>query len=105
MPPLPEEAINGTKEFNKRLTNVMEFRHCTQISGEKTEDSINYAETIASLLLFKKRWLPGQASGIVIKFPRSASAAPGSRVWILGVDLAMLWWHPIYKVKEDWYRC
>ena len=40
----------------------------------------------------------------------SDSVARGSWVWIPGVDLhtfhqAVLWWHPTYKVEEDWHRC
>ena len=43
----------------------------------------------------------------MVKFVRSASTAQGSPVWIPGTDLhtayqAMLWWHPTYKVEEDW---
>lgn len=33
--PLPEEAINGTKESNNRLNNLMEFGHSTQISKDR----------------------------------------------------------------------
>ena len=52
----------------------------------------------------------GWPSGIVVKFAHSASAAQGSWVWIPSADLhsalqAMLWWHPTYKIQEDWHRC
>ena len=47
---------------------------------------------------------------LVAKFVHSALAAQGSLVQILGADLhtahqAMLWWHPTYKIEEDWHRC
>ena len=52
----------------------------------------------------------GQASGTVVGFVCSASAVWGSLVQFPGADLctackAMLWWHPTYKVEEDWHRC
>ena len=52
----------------------------------------------------------GQPSGIVVNFVHTASAAQGSQVRIPGTDLhtvhqAMLWWHPMYKIEEDWHRC
>ena len=51
----------------------------------------------------------GQPSGIVVKFMCLASAAQGSGVQILGADMhtahqAMLWWHPTYKIEEDWHK-
>ena len=51
-----------------------------------------------------------QPGGIVVKFTRSASAAWGLWVRILGTDLhtthrAMLWWRHTYKIQEDWHRC
>ena len=41
---------------------------------------------------------------------RTLLVQPGQPVRILGVDLhtahqAMLWWHPTYKIEEDWHRC
>ena len=55
-------------------------------------------------MLKNERPAPGQ----VVKFVRSASAAQGSLVQILGADpctaqQAMLWRHPIYKIEEDRY--
>ena len=46
----------------------------------------------------------------MVKFLRSALAALGSQVQILGAHLdtthqAMLWRHPIYKIEEDWHKC
>ena len=43
------------------------------------------------------------------KFVCSASVAQGSGIQIPGADLcttqhAMLWWHPMYKMEEDWHR-
>ena len=57
-----------------------------------------------------KRWARGGPGGIVVKFAGSASAAPGSRLWIPGEDLctthqAMLWWHPTDKMEGGWHRC
>ena len=48
-------------------------------------------------------------AGLVVKFTHSSSAAQGSQVQILGIDLhtthqAMLWQHPIHKMEEDWHR-
>ena len=58
------------------------------------------------------RWVNawGWPGGVVVNFVCPASAALGSQVQILGVDLhtahqAMLWWHPTYKIEEDWYGC
>ena len=49
----------------------------------------------------------GWPSGIVVKFARSASAAWGLQLWILGADLcttqAMLWQHPTQKIEEVWH--
>ena len=47
---------------------------------------------------------------VVVKFVRSALAAQGLQVQMLGTDLqtahpAMLRWHPTYKIEEDWHRC
>ena len=56
----------------------------------------------------KEIWfLGGQPSGLVVKFVHSALGTQGSRVWIPGMDLrttyqALLWWHPTYKIDEDW---
>ena len=52
----------------------------------------------------------GQPGGIVVKFMCSALVVQGSWVLLRDVDLyttrhATLWWHPIYKVEEDWHRC
>ena len=51
----------------------------------------------------------GQPSGIVVMFTRSASAAWGLQVWILGMDIytthpAMLWWYSTYEIEKDWHR-
>ena len=60
---------------------------------------------------FKTYLFRGWPSGIVVKFVCSASAAQGSRVQILGMDLhtthqAMLWqMSHIQKMQEDWHRC
>ena len=56
------------------------------------------------------RLLWGPASGIVVKFARSASAPQGLGIWIPGTGLhtahqSMLWRHLTYKIKEDWHRC
>ena len=66
-----------------------------------------YRNWNSGLLKKEKR---GQPSGIVVKFVHSASAAQGSPVWILGMNLhtahqTILWQHPIYKLKEDCHRC
>ena len=52
----------------------------------------------------------GQPGGAAVKFPCSASAAQGSLVQILGVDMAPLGnsccgRHPTYKVEEDGHGC
>ena len=52
----------------------------------------------------------GWPAGIVVKFTRSALAARGSLIRILGADLhtahqAMLWRCPTYNLEEDWHRC
>ena len=57
------------------------------------------SRTNPSLLFFFKNDLGGPASCVVVKFECSASAAWGSPIWILALDLhtahqAMLWWHP-----------
>ena len=57
-----------------------------------------------------KRTTRGQPGGAVVKFVHSASVAQGLWVQITGADLhttcqAMLWWHPTYKIEEDWHRC
>ena len=51
-----------------------------------------------------------QPGGIVVKFACSAPVAWGSQVWILGADphaacQATVWWHPMYKIMENWHRC
>ena len=57
------------------------------------------------------KWASGcRPGGTVVKFVHSSSVAQSSQVPILGVDLhtahqAMLWWHPTYKIEEDWHRC
>ena len=45
-----------------------------------------------------------------LKFHVLLFSSPGSWVQIPGTDLllhspAMLWWHPTYKIEEDWHRC
>ena len=52
----------------------------------------------------------GWPSGAVVKFAHSASAAQGSPVRILGVDMALLGKpyyrrRPTYKVEEDGHGC
>ena len=52
----------------------------------------------------------GQPDGAAVKCPRSASAAWGLLVWILGADVARLGKpccgrHPTYKVEEDEHGC
>ena len=49
-------------------------------------------------------------NGVVVKFAHSTSAAQGSQVQIPGVDLctafqAILWWHTIYRIEENYHRC
>ena len=51
-----------------------------------------------------------QPRGTAVKFALSDSAAQGSQVWILGVDMALLGKpcrgrHPAYKVEEDGHGC
>ena len=46
----------------------------------------------------------------MVKFVCSTLAAWSLWVQILGMDIhathqAMLWWHLIYKIEEDWHRC
>ena len=58
----------------------------------------------------KVRNFRGWPRGVMVKFIHSTLVALGSQVRILGVDLhtayqAMLWWHPTYKIQEDWHRC
>ena len=57
----------------------------------------------------KRIALKGWPSGVVVKFLHSASATQGSRVQILGTDLALLI-KPCccgipHKIEEDWHRC
>ena len=52
----------------------------------------------------------GQPGGTLVKFPRCALVAHGSRVRIPGADLALLMKpccgrHPTYKVEEDGQEC
>ena len=53
----------------------------------------------------------GPAGGAAVKFTRSASAAWGLLVWILGVDLRALLVKPCcgrrpkYKIEEDGHGC
>ena len=52
----------------------------------------------------------GAAGAIVVKFTCYTSAAQGSWVLILGMDLntahqVTLWLCPTYKIEEDWQRC
>ena len=56
-----------------------------------------------------KTYVSGLASGTVVKLACSASAAWGSQVWILGVDLhaahqAILRQHPTRNIEEDCNR-
>ena len=58
----------------------------------------------------KKVSSQGRPGGAVVKFTRSASAARGSPVQILGVDMAPLGTpccgrRPTYKVEEDGHGC
>ena len=46
----------------------------------------------------------------MVKFVCSTLVAQSSQVQNPGEDLhtahqAVLWWHPTYKVEEDWHRC
>ena len=57
-----------------------------------------------------KREERGPPDGVVVTFTCSTLVAWGAQIWILGVDLhsahqAVLWWHPTYKIEEDWHRC
>ena len=57
-----------------------------------------------------KRILRGQPGGTLVKCARSASAARGSPVQILGADMAPLGTpccdrRPTYKVEEDGHGC
>ena len=52
----------------------------------------------------------GPPGGTAVKFARSASAAPGSSVWIPGADMVLLGTpccgrRPTYKVEEDGHGC
>ena len=54
--------------------------------------------------------MPGPACGAAVKCACSALAAPGSPVWILGVDVALLVGpccgrRPTCKVEEDGHGC
>ena len=44
-----------------------------------------------------------------LKFCALCISSLGSQVQFPGSDLlhssAMLWWHPTYKVEEDWHGC
>ena len=88
---------------------------CVKISIKRTEKKTQKIFT-NSLFQFngkknsKKRESRRRPSGIVGKFTCSTSAAQGSWVQTPGMDLytahqAMLWWHPTYKMEEDWHRC
>ena len=57
-----------------------------------------------------KRPRRGRPGGTAVKCARSASAAWGSPVWILGADMALLGKpccgkRPTYKVEEDGHGC
>ena len=56
------------------------------------------------------KWKKGCSGAAVFKFVCSASVVQGLHVQIPGTDLhathqIMLWWHPTYKIEEDWHRC
>ena len=58
---------------------------------------------------FKNNKVRGWPGGIVVKFAHSATVVQGSPLQILDTDLhtthqAMLWWHPAYKIEEDWQQ-
>lgn len=53
--PLPEEAINGTKESNNRLNNLMEFGHSTQISKDRWFNKLCCNNWLVFCLKKKKR--------------------------------------------------
>ena len=62
-----------------------------------------------SFLLIKSKW-QGRPGGAAVECARSALAAQGSPVRILGVDMASLGRpccsrHPTYKVEEDGHGC
>ena len=57
----------------------------------------------------KQKSYRGHPGGVVVKFAHSTSAAQGSWVQIPGMNLhttnqVILWWHPTYKIEEDWHR-
>ena len=57
-----------------------------------------------------KETFRGRPGGAAVKFARSAAAAWGSPVWILGADMALLskpccGRRPTYKVEEDGHGC
>ena len=57
-----------------------------------------------------KSGISDQPGGAAVKCARSISAAPGSPVRVLGVDMAPLGTpccgrHPAYKVEEDRHGC
>ena len=60
--------------------------------------------------VISKDQLGGQPGSAAVKFPRSALAAQGLTVWILGADMALLGMpccggRPTYKVEEDEHGC
>ena len=56
--------------------------------GQHREKSLENLIGIISWITFNSR--RGQAGGTMVKFARSDSAAWGSPVWILDVDMALL---------------
>ena len=76
------------------------FHHCGASFIHCNDSSISNCKSLC-------RGWPG---GGVVKFARSTSAAQGSPVRILGVDMALLGkpfcgGRPTYKVEEDGHGC
>ena len=113
-------AANWDKENMRR--NKLSFNICLKWPwASKTEVSISKltmqvwnlkegSQTCKGCAQIKSMNCWCRPSGEVVKFACSASAAWGSRVQILGMDLhsvhqVMLWWRLTYKIEEDWHRC
>ena len=72
--------------------------------------SILDSHVLGSSVDIKNETKRGQPGGTAVKFTRSASAAPGLSVRILGADMAPLGKpccgrRPTYKVEEDGHGC
>ena len=84
--------------FNKDNGPFSEARDLQQFA---VCSASNVSSTLTGMKTDSQSW-PG---GIVVKFAHFASAAQGSQVWILGMNLhtarqAMLWQQPTYKIEE-----